>query len=125
MLKYLIYIIIGIILYLYTNSYNTFSIGIPTEYYDYVLSMLRARKEKLKNDKASVMILNYINPNPENTNQIGILENDITQIDVLIQELIDNPNGITDDRLIQIDNTEFFNIFIRRCAANTINNQRQ
>lgn len=66
-----------------------------------------------------------MNFNNENTIRIDNLENDINQIDLLIQELIDNPNGITDDRLIQIDNTEFFNIFIRRCAANIRNNQRQ
>ena len=42
-----------------------------------------------------------------------------------IFHLIFYPNGITNDRLIQIDNTEFFNIFIRRCAANIRNNQRQ
>jgi len=71
------------------------------------------------------MILNLMNFNNENTIRIDNLENDINQIDLLIQELIDNPNGITDDRLIQIDNTEFFNIFIRRCAANIRNNQRQ
>ena len=35
-LKYLIFIMIGIILYSYINSYNTFSIGIPVFNYSFV-----------------------------------------------------------------------------------------
>lgn len=38
-MKYLLFIIIGIILFLLYNRINKFSIGVPTEYYDYVLDV--------------------------------------------------------------------------------------
>ena len=115
-LKYLIFIMIGIILYSYINSYNTFSIGIPSEYYNYVLDVLKLRKNKLEDEKARYMVLNLITLN-QYDNRITNLQDTIDRIDMLITELTNNPEGIDEDRLIQIDNAEFFNLFFRPCAA--------
>lgn len=116
MLKYVIFIMIGIILYLLYNSYNTFSIGIPSEYYNYVLDVLKLRKNNLEEEKARYMVLNLITPH-QYDNRITNLQDTIDRINMLITELTNDPEGIDEDRLIQIDNAEFFNLFLRRCAA--------
>lgn len=115
-LKYLIFIMIGIIIYSYINSYNTFSIGIPSEYYNYVLDLLRNRKRQLIYEQTEYT-RDHPNQDINNDDFLRNLYNSINILDLQIQELVRDRDIITEDRLTQIDNREFFNLFFRPCAA--------
>ena len=111
-LKYLIFIMIGIIIYSYINSYNTFSIGIPVFDYSFVnniytqrISIIQQNIEHIENmlsvrhnvgthGRLTIEIIDeeYIQ---EYTNQLRILRNrleeiqryDILQEDATIEQI--------------------------------------
>ena len=111
-LKYLIFIMIGIILYSYINSYNTFSIGIPVFDYSFVNNIYTQRISIIQQNIEHIEYMLSVRHNvgthgiltieiideeyiQEYTNQLRILRNrleeiqryDILQEDATIEQI--------------------------------------
>lgn len=107
-LKYLIFIMIGIIIYSYINSYNTFSIGIPVFDYSFVNNIYTQRISIIQQNIEHIENMLSVRHNvgtrgrfttriidQEYTNQLSILRNrleeiqgyDILQEDAIIEQI--------------------------------------